>query len=136
MTNFKHIKDKQVLTDQIKAQENVCAELVKQFVNIVFNDFEKQTGLKAINHLRDIAKTSPCCHIFSSFSEGYANIDFLLVSAGWFRKPLYLKGSVAVYENADYFSLYIAGDESKELTKEHLLKLSQYLSKCIAEYKS
>ena len=76
--------------DQLK----VCKDVVTQYCQQVFEAFEKETGLKAVDHYQELIKTTYFDDYFQNVTLTSASIYYVVRKKSFFKDAIILKGMV------------------------------------------
>lgn len=83
----------------------VAADVIAIYCGKVYTAFEKETGLKAENHYKDLVYTSYFDKYFTYVTKGSAFIEYVVRKKSFFKDAIVLKGEV--YFNQDPKSIRV-----------------------------
>lgn len=92
--SFNDIRLQTVKTQQDKDLRDTASKLVTEYCQLVFAQFEKETGLASKDHYHSILKTDYFNKYFQNVCVNYANVSFVIKEKSFFKDPIILVGTV------------------------------------------
>lgn len=85
----------------------VAADVIATYCEKVHKAFEKETGLKAEDHYRDLINTSYFDKYFTYVTKGSAFIEYVVRKKSFFKDAIVLKGEVYFYKDSNSIRVHI-----------------------------